>query len=112
MSPHRRLTFHALCVLEDAMEQAHHGRVAPTPALRLAIGFLRSIADTRSEFFHEDQYAEFWKAATIRDEAGGSAAAFGRSQALTAAANGMAGAAGMPRNHLYDAARRRMMDGR
>jgi hypothetical protein len=109
MLPRRRLTFHALCVIEEAIRQAQRGKVAPSPALRLAIGFLRSVADTRSEYFHEGQYAEFWVAATMRAEADGSAAAFGRSQALTAAANGMAGAAGMPRDHAYNATMRRLM---
>lgn len=90
-----QLVFKALCALEEAREQSRQGRVPPTFALRFALAYLYSVGDRRREFFDREPYDDFWQAATMEDEAGGSAAAFGRSQVMTSAFNGIARAAGV-----------------
>ncbi|CAN5470585.1 hypothetical protein BH10PSE14_BH10PSE14_27470 [soil metagenome] len=94
----RRLTFLALCQLDEAFEQATLGKVTPSVGLRLALAFLYAVGDRRKEWFEHEPYLEFWQAATQDDRCGGSAAAFGRSQILNASFNAIARAAGIERD--------------
>ena len=94
----QRLTFLALCALDEAMDQSKHGKVSPSIGLRLALAYLYAVGDRRKEWFDRQPYEDFWKTATQCDLCGDSAAAFGRSQILTSAFNGIARAAGMERD--------------
>jgi hypothetical protein len=107
-----RLVFLALCVLEEAADAAARGRVAPAVSLRLALAYLYAVGDRRAEWFDRQPYDEFWRVATQEEAAGPSAAAFGRSQALTAALNAIARAAGMERDARHLEATRRAREGR
>lgn len=97
-----RLTFHALCVLEEAMERAcREGKLAPAPQVRLALGYLYSVSDGDDAI-----HRLFWDELTNRSETNSrTSAGFGRCQHLNAALNAIARAAGMPRDHEYLAAR-------
>ncbi|MDB5581504.1 MAG: hypothetical protein JWR80_6680 [Bradyrhizobium sp.] len=87
----RRLTFLALCVLDEAWDQARSGKVPASIGLRLALACLYALGDRRNEWFDREQYEEFWRAATQSDLHGAGAAAFGRSQQLTSSLNAIAG---------------------
>lgn len=90
-----RLLFHALCVLDDAQERARHGPVLASPALRLALAILHLHGAQRS--FIND----LWEALVRRSETGGGADAFGRSQQITAAINGISLQVGVDRSLAY-----------
>ncbi|WP_066723620.1 hypothetical protein [Sphingomonas pituitosa] len=87
-----RAIFHALCVVDEAQERARAGAVAPSAALRLALAFLHLCGAERGWI---DQ---LWEALVKRDEAGGGATAFGRSQQITAAVNAITREVGVERS--------------
>jgi hypothetical protein len=93
------LVFTAILVLDEALEAARAGRVAPRPGLRLALAYLYLVGDRRTEWFDREPYFEFWQQATQSDAAGvgaeGSAASWGRQTQMTAAMNAIARAAGL-----------------
>lgn len=93
--PANRTTFLALCVLAQAQEDARAGAVPPSLGLRLALAYLYDTGDRSGLWFDREPYDNFWRAAVQESEAGGSAAAFGRSQVLTSSINAIARAAGM-----------------
>jgi hypothetical protein len=108
MSRRERIIFHALMVIEDALDASNTARVPASTSLRLALGILHLLADRKSEFYSPRTYVSFWQEATERDAAGISTAnGFGRWQTLNACANAMAHAVGMPRDHGYDEKKRR-----
>jgi len=94
----RNTIFHALCVLEDAFEASRQGRVAPSPALRLAVAYLFSVTGRGSKGGKMDVYAEFWRAGTMEDGGPILASQFGRRQTLNACFNWIAREAGMERD--------------
>lgn len=65
-----RIAFLALAVLYETMDLAKRGRVAPSPALRLALATLYVLGDRRGEWFDRQPYISFWHEATQRDAAG------------------------------------------
>lgn len=93
--PANRTTFLAICVLAQAQEDARAGAVPPSLGLRLALAYLYDTGDRSGAWHDREPYDNFWRAATQESAAGGSAAAFGRSQVLTASINAIARAAGM-----------------
>jgi len=97
-----RTTFLAICVLAQAQEDARGGAVPPSLGLRLALAYLYDTGNREGLWFDREPYDDFWRAATQRSEAGGSAAAFGRSQAITASINAIARAAGMEMDVAMD----------
>lgn len=90
-----RLLFHALCVLDAAQERARRGAVPASPSLRLALAILHLHGAQRS--FIDD----LWEALVRRSETGGGADAFGRSQQITAAINGISHQVGVDRSFAY-----------
>lgn len=92
------LVFKALCVLEEAIEQARKGAVPPSPGLRLALAFLYAVGDRRREWFDREPYDQFWRLATQADAnftEGHNVDATGRLTQMTANFNGIGRAAGM-----------------
>ncbi|MDB5577588.1 MAG: hypothetical protein JWR80_2764 [Bradyrhizobium sp.] len=94
----RRLTFLAVCVLDEACDQPRLGKVPALIGMRLALANLHAAGDRRHAWFDREPYETFWRAATQSDLHGGSAAAFGRSQQLTSSLNAIARASGMERD--------------
>lgn len=93
------LVFKALRVLDEALEQARRGPVAPSLGLRFAIAFLYAVGDRRREHFDREPYDEFWRLATQSDAnltEGHNVAGYGRVTTMSANLNGIARAAGMP----------------
>lgn len=74
----QELAFKALCVLDEAIEDARAGKVRPSPGLRLALAFLYAVGDRRGEWFDREPYVEFWRAATQDDATGGAQDGIGR----------------------------------
>lgn len=105
MPSRARLTFLALCALEDAAEEAKRGKVEPTPALRLALGFLCAVS--KGDGGPTSMYASFWDEAVLRGDCGDHPGAVGRFQMLNACMNGIAAAAGRERDSALMAAARR-----
>jgi len=107
-----RLIFHALCVLEDAVELTSQGKVQPTASIRLALAVVYAFSGG-DESAARVAYEMYWHELTQRSESDArTAVGFGRKQHLNSALNGLANAAGMPRDHLYDAARRKYLERR
>ncbi len=104
------MIFHAMCVLEDEARRAtKKGAIKPTPALRLAVAFLYGVSRDDGECDPLYAHRLFWAELTQRSETDTrSAEGFGRWQTLNSCLNGIARAAGMPRDHEYDAARDRL----
>ena len=102
-----RLTFHALCVLEDEARRAtREGRLRPTASVRLALGYLYAVSrdDRGVDPLHANR--TFWEYLTRHGETDTrTSAGFGRWQMMNSCLNGIATAAGMPRDHDYEAAR-------
>lgn len=93
------LVFKALCILDEAMEQARRGRVPASLGLRFALAFLYAVGDRRGEWFDRQPYDTFWREATQRQEdltEGHNVHAYGRVMHMTASMNAIARAAGMP----------------
>ena len=93
------LVFKALCVLDEALDQARRGRVAPSLGLRFAIAFLYAVGDRRREYFDREPYDEFWRLATQSSATlleGHNIEGYGRLNTMGANLNGIARAAGMP----------------
>lgn len=90
-----RVTFLALCVLQDVVDQSRAGAVAPSLGLRLALAHLYATGDRRGMWFDRQPYDGFWTEATKQTASGDDAAAFGRQQHLNAHLAGIARAAGM-----------------
>lgn len=109
--PKERLLFHALCVLEDAAEEAMRvGRVTPRASVRLALATLYAFSRDTDGIQTASWHRTFWKTLTAEDLTNSrTSQGFGRSQSLTSSLNGIARAAGMPRDHDYDAARRELL---
>lgn len=92
------LVFKALCVLDEAVEQARAGAVPASPGLRLALAFLYAVGDRRKEWFDREPYDGFWRLATLGDAnlaAGSNVDATGRLTQMNAYLNGIGRAAGM-----------------
>ncbi len=89
------LVFKALCVLDEAMEQARGGKVLPSLGLRFALAYLYAIGDRRKEWFDREPYDEFWMLATKRGACDGGTDSVGRFTAMQANINGIARAAGL-----------------
>lgn len=90
-----RVTYLALCVLQDAVDQSRAGAVAPSLGLRLALAHLYAAGERRGAWFDREPYDGFWTIATQQVACGDNAEAFGRFQHLNAHLNAMARAAGM-----------------
>jgi len=90
-----RLIFHALCVLDEAQEQARLGAVPVSAALRLALAYVHLCGAERGWI---DQ---LWGALVKRDETGEGATAFGRSQQITASINAVTRQVGVERSLAF-----------
>lgn len=93
------LVFKALCILDEAMDQARRGQVQPSLGLRFALAFLYAVGDRRGEWFDRQPYDTFWREATQKQEdltEGHNVDGYGRVIHMTASMNAMARAAGMP----------------
>ena len=92
----RRVTFLAICVLQEAIERVDANEPAATLGLRLALAHLYAVGDRRGEHFDREPYDRVWRAAAAGEQLQHGAKAWvGRAQELTAAFNGIARAAGM-----------------
>ena len=81
----------------------------PRASVRLALAILYAFSEDIDGAKVIDWHRQFWHELTQRSETGvNTAVGFGRKQSFTSLINGIARAAGMPRDHLYDAARRKM----
>lgn len=90
-----RLTFLAICALDEAIDQSRAGRLPSTLALRLALAYLYAVGDRRQEGWDREPYDTFWRCATAEDAAGGGADGYSRRTEMRACLNGMARAAGL-----------------
>ena len=89
------LVFKALCVLDEAMEQARAGKVPPGRGLRFALAYLYAVGNRRGEWFDREPYDEFWKLATTQDAHDGGTDSVGRFTTMQANVNAIARAAGL-----------------
>lgn len=95
----RHLVFKALCVLDEAVDQANAGKVPPSFGLRFALAFLYAAGNRSGEHFDREPYDEFWRLATQRDEVSrgvnGGVDGYVRTTGMRTAVNGIARAAGL-----------------
>lgn len=92
------LVFKALCVLEEALEDAARGRVRPSVGLRFALAYLYAVGQRSGEWFDREPYVEFWQLATQQDTPtrnGRTMEGSARGTKLQASMNAIARAAGM-----------------
>lgn len=112
--PADRLVILALAVLDEALDQAKRGRIEPSPALRLALGYLYRVTRRRGERYGPAHCETFWKWGV--GESFPTAAAAGRygeyrKMNLDGAFEGIAAAAGAPITPDVTAAIREARDG-
>ncbi len=96
-----RLIFHAICVLDEAVERARRGAIKPYPALRLALAILNLHGAKR------ETIDRLWKALITEPADDTGSTLFGRRQTMTAAVNGICRDAGMERTSALEEASRR-----
>lgn len=109
-----RLTFHALCVLEDEARRAtREGRLRPSAAVRLALGYLYAISRDDRGVDPAHASRTYWEYLTREGDVDThTSAGFGRWQMMNSCLNAIATAAGMPRDHKYEAARSQLLNRR